>query len=62
MRDNFDYVPTHRVVLLYEAGNDLLVFLDVLIVIAAIWVMLESASALMSARRDNAAPVAAVVD
>ena len=47
---------------LYEAGNYVLVFLDVLIIIAAIWVMLESASALMSARRDKAAPVAAVVD
>ncbi|HUE84931.1 MAG TPA: carbon starvation protein A [Vicinamibacterales bacterium] len=47
---------------LYEAGNYVLVFLDVLIIIAAIWVMLESASALISARRDNAAPVAAVVD
>jgi len=47
---------------LYEAGNYLLVFLDVLIIIAAIWVMLESASALMTARRDKAAPVAASVD
>jgi carbon starvation protein len=47
---------------LYEAGSYLLVFLDVLIIIAAIWVMLESASALMTARRDKAAPVAAGVD
>jgi carbon starvation protein len=47
---------------LYEAGNYMLVFLDVLIIIAAIWVMLSSASALMSARRGNTARVAAVVD
>jgi carbon starvation protein len=47
---------------LYEAGSYVLVFLDVLIIIAAIWVMLESASALMTARRDQVAPVAADVD
>jgi len=35
-------------------------FLDVLIIIAAILVMLESASALMIVRRDKTAPVAAV--
>jgi len=38
------------------------VLLDVLIIVAAIWVMLEAASALMRARRVNAAPVATVVD
>ena len=37
---------------LYERGNVLLVLLDILIIVAAVWVMLEATSALVSARRD----------
>jgi carbon starvation protein len=47
---------------LYEAGNYALVFLDLLIIIAAIWVMLEASSALKSARPRQVVPVTTVVD
>jgi carbon starvation protein len=47
---------------LYEAGNYLLVVLDLLIIVAAVWVMLEAASALLNARRGGAAPVPVVAD
>jgi carbon starvation protein len=47
---------------LYAAGNYLLVVLDLLIILAAVWVMLEAASAFFSAQRANAEPVPVVVD
>jgi carbon starvation protein len=43
----------HQLWDLYRAGNYLLVVIDVLIVLAAIWVMLEAASALARERRER---------
>jgi carbon starvation protein len=43
---------------LYRTGNYLLLVIDVLIVLAAIWVMLEAASALARERRERARSVA----
>lgn len=47
---------------LYARGNYLLVFLDGLIIVAAIWVMLESVSALLEARRSTVPAVPAVAE
>lgn len=47
---------------LYTRGNYLLVVLDALIIVAAIWVMLEAASALLQARRKAAGAIAALAD
>jgi carbon starvation protein len=47
---------------LYARGNYLLVFLDALIIVAAIWVMLEATSALLKARRAPLADPVAVAE
>ena len=40
---------------LYRAGNYLLIVVDLAIIVAAVWVMLEAASALSQSRKDRAA-------
>lgn len=45
---------------LYAEGNYLLVFLDGLIIIGAVWVMLEAAAALLNARREQSALLAPI--
>ncbi len=47
---------------LYAAGNYVLVALDLLIIVAAVWVMLEATAALVSARRAKAGAAAAPAD
>jgi carbon starvation protein len=49
----------HELWALYAKANYLLVVLDLLIVVAAIWVMLEAASALIGARRASVEAIAA---
>jgi carbon starvation protein len=46
--------------MLYAESNYLLVFLDALIIIGAVWVMLEAASALLNARREQSALLAPI--